>query len=239
MLFRRTLTWVIIFSIAMGFLESAVVVYIRELLYPGGFDFPLVMMDGRLAVTEIAREAATILMLLSVAWIAGRNFTERFGWFLLSFAVWDIFYYIFLYLLIGWPQGLLVWDVLFLIPVTWTGPVISPLLVCIYMISLAIVILVNSYRGKRVVLTRVDWLMLVTGAAIIIVAFSWDYSRFILNEYSFTDLWNLPGRDGFFDYAAGYVPVSFNWVVFTAGSVLNYIGYSIIVKRVAGQAVAK
>jgi hypothetical protein len=118
----RLLFWITLFSISMGFLESSVVVYIREIYYPGGFDFPIVTMDKTLAITELLREAATMFMLLSAGIIAGRNTAERFAWFIYCFAVWDIFYYVFLYALLGWPESLLTWDILFIIPVVWDRP---------------------------------------------------------------------------------------------------------------------
>ena len=83
---RGLLISVTTFAIGMAFLESAVVVYIRELLYPDGFSFPLSMMEGSLAITEILRELATLIMLLTIAIIAGRSFSTRFAWFLYSFA---------------------------------------------------------------------------------------------------------------------------------------------------------
>ncbi|MCD4769233.1 MAG: hypothetical protein K8R35_03595, partial [Bacteroidales bacterium] len=189
---RRLYLWITFFSIAMAFLESSVVVYIRELLYPEGFDFPLAEMDSSLAITEIFREAATLIMLLAVGIIAGRSFTGRFAWFLYSFAVWDVFYYLFLKLLIGWPESFLTWDVLFLIPVTWTGPVISPLIVCIFMISLSGLIIRFSAKGLNIRINKSEWILLITGAIIIIIAFAWDYSGFILEHYSISELWNLP-----------------------------------------------
>lgn len=204
----------------MGFLESAVVIYIRELIYPDGFGFPLAAMESRLAVTEILREAATMVMLLVVGVMAGRNTAERFAWFIYSFAIWDIFYYLFLWLLIGWPANLMVWDVLFLIPVTWTGPVISPLIVCLLMILLAMIIIWFSDRGARVKIDRTGWLVLVSGSIIIVVAFAWDYSRFILAHYSLSELWNLPGTDNLFDLATKYIPVKFNWWLFLLGSLV-------------------
>jgi hypothetical protein len=72
-------------------------------LYPGGFSFPLSPIPERLAITELLRELATLVMLAGVGVVAGRNFPERFAWFIFSFGVWDIFYYVFLKLLIGWP----------------------------------------------------------------------------------------------------------------------------------------
>ena len=87
MRFRSKLIWVTLFAIAMGLLESAVVIYMRELLYPGGFSFPLSPIPERLAVTELLRELATLVMLVGVGVVAGRNFPERFAWFIFSFGV--------------------------------------------------------------------------------------------------------------------------------------------------------
>lgn len=216
----RLLIWVSVFSIAMAFMESAVVVYIRELLYPGGFEFPLAAMEGRLALTEILREAATMIMLAVIGTMAGKNLAERFAWFIYAFAIWDVFYYLFLYLLIGWPENLMVWDVLFLIPVTWTGPVLSPLIVCLFMITLSQLVIWYSSAGAKVKLTGQEWLMLVTGAIVIIVAFAWDYSSFILGHYSFAELWNMPGTSDLFDLATSYIPGSFNWLLFSTGSIV-------------------
>src|SRR5690606_9745478 len=79
------LPWMTAFFIAMAYLESAVVVYLRALYYPEGFDFPLAPMDGSLVWTELGREGATILMLLAVAAVAARRALERFAWFCFGF----------------------------------------------------------------------------------------------------------------------------------------------------------
>ena len=96
---KRNLLIVTIFAIAMGLLESAVVIYLRDILYPGGFEFPLNPIRPDLLWTEVFRELATLVMLLGVGILAGRTLAERFAWFLYAFAVWDIFYYVFLWLL--------------------------------------------------------------------------------------------------------------------------------------------
>ncbi|MBK6345556.1 MAG: hypothetical protein IPF68_06385 [Bacteroidales bacterium] len=79
-------------------------------------------------------------MLLVAGIIAGRNSAQRFVFFLFCFAIWDIFYYVFLYLLIGWPASLLDWDILFLLPVPWIGPVLAPCLLSLMMIMLIILV---------------------------------------------------------------------------------------------------
>ena len=96
---RRQIIIITAFAIAMGLLESAVVIYLRHLFYPGGFEFPLSPIPVNIAVTEVLREAATLVMLVSIGMLAGRSFSTGFAWFIYSFAVWDIFFYVFLRLL--------------------------------------------------------------------------------------------------------------------------------------------
>jgi hypothetical protein len=123
--FRRRLAWLALFATAFGFLEAVVVVYLRELTYPEGFAFPLRLLPARLEWIEIAREAATIVMLAAAAALAATGFWGRFGAFAVAFGVWDLVYYAGLRVLLGWPSSLATWDVLFLIPGIWTGPVAS------------------------------------------------------------------------------------------------------------------
>src|SRR5438552_17420475 len=113
----------------MGVLEGAVVVYLRRLYFHGGFQFPLRFVDTDIAVIEVIREAATLVMLGAVGVLAGRNRGERFALFLYAFGIWDLVYYAFLKLAIGWPESFLTWDILFLLPVPCVGPVITPCLI--------------------------------------------------------------------------------------------------------------
>lgn len=219
MKFTKALFWVTFFSIAMGYLESAVVVYLREILYPQGFNFPLVTMDEHLALTEIFREVATIIMLLGIGIMAGRNSPERFAWFLYSFAIWDIFYYVFLKLLLNWPESLMTWDILFLIPVTWVGPVIAPVIVSFTMIGFALTILFANQKKLVVKIHLREWVLLILGSVVLIVAFTWDYSRFMLRSYSFSEIWTVP-RKSLYDLATAYIPESFNWWIFWAGELI-------------------
>src|SRR5208283_6132585 len=89
----------------------------------------------RLVGTEVVREAATLLMLGAVAAAVGGNFRQWLAFFLLAFGAWDISYYAFLKVLIDWTKSLLTWDVLFLIPVPWSAPVLAPALVALTMIG--------------------------------------------------------------------------------------------------------
>jgi hypothetical protein len=128
---------VVFFAIAMALVEAAVVAYLRTLIgsadpyRAGALTLPAWMMR-----TEIAREAATLVMLATVAWLAGRNWRARLGYFLIAFGVWDIFYYLFLAPISGWPRSLLAWDVLFLIPLPWWGPVLAPTSIALLMLVL-------------------------------------------------------------------------------------------------------
>lgn len=218
MRFRSKLIWVTIFAIAMGLLESAVVIYMRELLYPGGFSFPLSPIPERLAVTELLRELATLVMLVGVGVVAGRNFPERFAWFIFSFGVWDIFYYVFLKLLIGWPTSMLTWDLLFLIPVTWTGPVVTPVVCSMLMITLALVILRRTGKNPTFRISPLSWVILIAGAMVVFLSFITDYTRFILHSFTLRELWSLPSKQALFDLSVQYIPFSFPWMIFAAGS---------------------
>ncbi len=147
---KKTLTlflWISIFAVAMGYLESAVVVYLRKIYYPDGFKFPLQAIDKQTGLIEMFRELATLIMLAGAGILAGRTRTEKFGFFIFCFAVWDIFYYVFLKLLLNWPESLMTWDILFLIPVTWVGPVIGPVINSLTMIVLAF--LISYFTDKK------------------------------------------------------------------------------------------
>ena len=83
---------------------------------------------------NLLREFATLVMLLAVGMLAGRTWRARLGYTAIAFGVWDIFYYVFLKIMCGWPHSLLDWDVLFLLPLPWWGPVLAPGLISLLMI---------------------------------------------------------------------------------------------------------
>ncbi len=216
---RRLFVWMSIFFIAMAFLESAVVVYLRALYYPEGFDFPLVAMDHTLVGTELGREAATILMLLAVPALVTRFALERFAWFCFGFGVWDIFYYVWLKVLLDWPSSLFSRDLLFLIPVPWVGPVWAPCMISLGLIATAMVILYGRSCNAAFRIAPLSWALLIAGALLMIVSFTIEpmASSFGLNELMDshgTALTN--GRD--------YVPESFPWPWYAAGFALAVAG---------------
>ena len=108
---------VVVFAVAMAWVESAVVFYLRSMLgriEPHQPD-PLPIING-FASVELPRELATMIMLFAVGWLAGRTWRARIGCSAIAFGVWDISYYAFLKIICGWPHSLLNWDVLFLLP---------------------------------------------------------------------------------------------------------------------------
>jgi hypothetical protein len=154
------LTLITIFAIAMAYLEATVVIYLRKIfsitstyaqivetrdiaLNLGVIAFLKIssalkiLSDSKILFIEIGREAATIIMLFVLAWLAGKKYREKLAFFLWSFAFWDIFYYFWLYVLIKWPPSILTVDVLFLIPCPWVAPVILPVTISVLMIGMA------------------------------------------------------------------------------------------------------
>jgi hypothetical protein len=200
---KRTLIALTIFAVAMGFLEAAVVVYLRSQYYPGGFSFPLVHMPQNILITEIAREAATVMMLVTIGWIAGQNVLARLCWFAVAFGIWDIFYYVFLKILLHWPESLHTDDILFLIPLPWIGPVLAPVLVSLCLIGGGIIVLHRQEQGQAVAFTPVRWVFLVLGACIILASF--------LENSVTTMLWQPATQ--------------FNWFLFTAGIAIGLFAF--------------
>lgn len=167
---------VVILAIAFGYIEAAVVVYLRAIFHPDGFIFPLAggfLADKarNLLLTEVGREAATIVLILSGCLLAGRNRGQRVAYFLIIFAVWDIFYYVWLKVLIGWPASVMDWDILFLIPIAWAGPVLAPVLVSAVMLVFAGVILYRDSRGKPMEAGFWDLLGFVICGVIVVISF--------------------------------------------------------------------
>ena len=179
--FYLKLLWLALFAVAMGYLEATVVVYLRELFYPGSFPFPVRTMPPNLLVIEILRETATMLMLVAVAVVAGKKLWERFGFLLILFGIWDIFYYVWLRAAIGWPASLVDWDILFLIPIPWLSPVIAPALVALLMIVVGTVITDFYDRGIAYRPNPTAWLLALAGTSSILYSFMNNTRPALLN----------------------------------------------------------
>lgn len=217
----KTCGWLTLFAIAMGFLETSVVVYLRKLYYPNGFSFPLAPIEPSIAIVESWREAATVIMLLGAGILTGKDKLSRFAWFIYAFAIWDIFYYIFLKLLLNWPESLFTWDILFLIPVPWVGPVIAPCIVSLTMILLALLIVYYQSKNYRVVLTKAHALLLLGGALVCVYGFCYDYIQYATAG---SGVWTINSDTHLFEDIKTYVPKVFNWFLFWSGELLMLAG---------------
>jgi hypothetical protein len=199
--FVTTAVVVIAFGIAMAFLESAVVVYLQRALgIETGVLFPL--QDpagvGDLAAIEVGREAATLVMLATVGWLAGRSGLERLAWTAVAFGTWDILYYAWLWVFVGWPPSLATWDLLFLIPVPWAGPVWSPVAVSVALIGFGLAAAARLRAGAPVRVGPAQLAAGIGGGAIVVVAFCWNAPLLM----------------------DGGVPTDFPWPIFAAGMAL-------------------
>ncbi|MBN1211770.1 MAG: hypothetical protein JXA92_04270 [candidate division Zixibacteria bacterium] len=172
--YYKKMIWLALFAVAMAYFEAAVVVYLRQLFYPDSFPFPLKIIPFKFLAIELFREAATMLMLVVMAVVAGKKFWERFGYLVILFGIWDIFYYIWLKLTIGWPVTLQDWDILFLVPVPWLGPVIAPVLVALFMIVVGTVITDLYDRGFVYRPDLITWLLTLFGTGLILYSFTCD-----------------------------------------------------------------
>ena len=166
--------WVLVslFGMAMAWLESATVAYLRtfvdriEPYQPN----PLPMTPG-LGEAELVREAATLLMLFTVGWLAGKTWRARVGYFLIAFGVWDIFYYVFLKIITGWPHSMWDWDILFLIPLPWWGPVIAPVIIAALMIFCGTLVTQFDYSAQTIWPQRWTWALNLSGVALALFVF--------------------------------------------------------------------
>lgn len=166
---RRVILHVAIFAIAFGFLEAAVVVYLRHLvgasgevinpkevlfLVPGiAFLEPQtavkIVTNSQILTVEQIREAATIIMLFSVASLASKNLKQIAAFFFLAFGIWDIFYYVFLRLAINWPASFADYDIFFLLPVPWVGPIVVPVIISLILILSSLLYLLKQKNVVR------------------------------------------------------------------------------------------
>jgi hypothetical protein len=219
---NRTVIALLVFGTAFGYLEAAVVAYLRRLhepvrqrFHPGrppGDLFPLLTLDQlrasaeqeRTLVTEIGREAATIIMLAAVALAVARNAGQWAAAFVIAFGTWDITFYVFLKLLLGWPASLFTWDILFLLPVPWAGPVLAPVLVSAAMISTGIWHLRSEARRAPIAIAGPQWAGIMAGAVVIVISFAMDFRNVM----------------------AGAMPHPFHWSVFLAGLLIGIGSYA-------------
>jgi len=179
----------------MAYLESAVVVYLREMYNIVDLVKDTPLKPDAYTIIEIGREAATIVMLAVIGLLAGSTLPKKTGYFFLSFGVWDIFYYIWLYVFIQWPKSFFEWDILFLIPLPWWGPVIAPVLISLLLISIGY-LLISDVRFK---VTSIDWTIF--GLSIFLILYTFVEDSIIVIFSGMGDLTEIR-------------PTAFNWILF-------------------------
>jgi hypothetical protein len=163
-----------LFAIAMAYIESAVVVYLRAVYKIDNLMLDMPPMTEHLILIEIGREICTLVMLVTVGWVAGRQRQSRIGYVVFAFGLWDIFYYIWLYVFIGWPTSLLDWDVLFLIPLTWWGPVLSPVLISLLFVVGGIIAILKEEKNKKLHFTLLERSVTVISTLLILYVYMND-----------------------------------------------------------------
>ena len=177
MTFRTRAAVIVAYAVAMAYLESAVVVYLQRAIgiTPAQL-FPLqsAASMGNLAAIEVGREFATLVMLVTVGWLAGTCWVDRLAWTSVAFGVWDILYYVFLWVFLGWPSSPGTWDVLFLIPVPWAGPVWAPVLISVLLVGFGLVAARQTQLGRPPRADRIRVGLAVVGGAVAVVSFTLD-----------------------------------------------------------------
>jgi len=170
-------------------------------------------------------------MLVTIGIIAGKNFLQKLSFFLYTFAIWDIFYYVALKLFLNWPPSLLTWDILFLIPVPWVGPVLAPIICSLTMILLGGSIVFLQEKGYIVKIQLFDWVLLFFGIFIIFCTFIWDYFRIIVQEDLLSSFWTLANNEHLQEIISQYKPTYYNWWIFAVGEILILFTLILIFRR--------
>ena len=196
---RRWLV-VVVFATAMAWVESAVVFYLRTMIdriVPYQRDpLPISLGFGQ---AELVREVATLVMLLTVGWLAGRNPRMRWAYAALAFGVWDIGYYVFLKAMDGWPHSLLDWDVLFLLPLPWWGPVLAPTVIALLLCGGAMLVIAFDKPDRPLWPGTIAWRLGTLGCGLALYTFMADTLRAAI---------------GGVEVVRTVLPTEFNWPLF-------------------------
>ncbi len=170
----RNLGWVALFAAAMAYIEAATVVYLRRVFGIVDLVRDFSPMDPLIARVELGRELATLLMILAVGWAAGKSRQSRLGFAFFAFGLWDILYYAWLRVFLGWPASLLTVDILFLVPLPWWGPVLAPVLVALLCAGGGALAVRADDLGRALRPRLPEWLAVAAGAAAVLYAFMAD-----------------------------------------------------------------
>ena len=203
---RRRWAIVVTFAIAMAWVEAASVFYIRTLvdrIEP--YQAAPLPLNGTVGTVELWREAATLVMIATVGLLAGRTWRRRAGYAALAFGTWDIFYYVFLRLMCGWPRSIYDWDVLFLLPLPWWGPVLAPVSIALLMTVWGTIVSLPHDRVRSTAVSAKAWCLSAAGIALALYIFMAD---------------SLRQLDELKNGTAFVLPTAFNWPMFCVALVL-------------------
>jgi hypothetical protein len=106
---------------------------------------------------------------------------------------------VFLRVMCGWPASLLDWDVLFLLPLPWWGPVLAPVSIAVLMIVWGTSVTQFARRGPTTSLTRLSWAAGASGIGLALYVFMADALRVA----------HLGA-----DAVSKVLPAAFNWPLF-------------------------
>ena len=215
---------VVLYAIAMAWVESAVVFYLRSMIdriEPYQPD-PLPFIGG-FASVELPREFATMVMLFAAGILAGRTWRARLGYAAIAFGVWDIFYYVFLKMMCGWPHSLLDWDILFLLPLPWWGPVLAPVLISLLMIIWGTLASQFERTHAHALSNWRVWVLNFAGVALALYVFMAD---------------SIAAAPRGLDTIRRVLPEQFNWPLFCAALALMFApliqaGWRLLARRQA------
>jgi len=191
---------VVVFAIGMAWVEAASVYYLRAMtdrIEP--YQQNPLPMRGVLGPVELVREASTLVMLFTVGALAGRTWRQWLGYTAIAFGVWDILYYVFLRVICDWPKSLFDWDILFLLPLPWWGPVLAPMCIALLMIVWGTLASQVTDRNPATSLTWAVWGLNGLGIALALYLFMADSLRML--HQGLDAAWHV-------------LPTPFNWSMF-------------------------
>jgi hypothetical protein len=191
--FWSTAAVVVAFGVAMGYLEAAVVVYLRAAvgIVPSAVPAHDPKMFGAFEAVETVRELTTLVMIAAVGWLAGRTRLERLAWAAVVFGAWDIVYYLGLRQVIGWPPDLATLGRLFLVPVPWVGPVWAPIAVSAVLVGFGLAAARRLRAGLLIVVGRARAMAALAGGGLVIASFVVDTDRALAGDTSAWSGWPL------------------------------------------------